>query len=352
MNWSLMVSDLAGRTIGLIGLMATAVAMHVASAHWAMGSDGFTVSALVCLFMFVMTAVFLIPGMYDRVLKRCMSLGARLVFIVASAMWIVLCLVAISQGFKPPRGLFAQYFPVEFVPYLLATLGFLYVVFIFPFGLTFRSARRFFIQTGDYIQPDKAVEVPQEKTRKRDIWDHLVELPFYGFLCFPGVAMFFGNSVPTAEWNDWVNSNFWIALVAVGAMTLLPAVLRTYFRPPHNKQIQYSTSKQIMILILCGPIVSFTALWLLWHHGVPVVWNYLTQNSVETIDYEVVDVSTSRRTRGCIGFTPVQAPDLEVSNCGVDSYWASRLEPGDLVRISGELSWFGHSFDHIELESK
>lgn len=351
MNWSLMVSDLAGRTIGLIGLMATAVALRVASAHWTIDSDGFTVSALVFLFMFVMTAVFLIPGMYDRVLKRCMSFGPRLKFTVTSATWLILCLVAISQGFKPPRGLFAQYFPVELVPYLMATLGFLYVVFIFPFGLTFYSARRFFIETGDYIQPEKAVETPKEKLRKRDIWDHLVELPFYIFLVFPSFAVFFGNAAPTAEWNDWVNSNFWTALVAVGAITLLPAVLRTHFRAPHNKQVQQITAKRTMILIIGGPIVSFLALWVLLHHGVPVAWNYLTQNPIETIEYEVVDVSTGRRTRGCIDFKPVQAPDLEVSSCNLDSYWASRLTPGDIVRISGELSWFGHSFDYIELEN-
>lgn len=352
MNWSLLLSDVAARVLGLIGLVATAVAVNAASIHWQVGSENFALFASISLFMFAITAFFLLPTLCDQMLKRCISFGPKVIFVIATGIWLFLALLALRQGFKPPHGLYSQYLPQSTALYIMASLCLLFAVFICPFGLMFRSSRRFFIESGDYIEPERAAETPRQQLRKRDFWDHLIDLPLYALLVFPGLAMFFGNTVPTAEWDAWVWSHFWAALAAVGTIAVLPTFLRSQFRPPLNKLQPQSTAKRVMLFVLGGPILALLTLWVLWNHGVPLGWNYLTQNPVEMIEYEVVSISTSRRTRGCIDFTPLHAPNLEVSNCGVDSYWASRLQPGDIVRVSGELSWFGHSFEHMELKSK
>ncbi|WP_170327087.1 hypothetical protein [Ruegeria arenilitoris] len=352
MNWALLASDLAGRTLGLIGLVATAVAVSASSAHWQVGSDKFALMAGISLFMFSITAIFLIPSLYDRMLRTCLSVGPRAIFVIATGVWVVLALAAISRGFKPPHGLYSQYLPQWIALYMMAALGLLFVVFICPVGLTFSSARSFLLQTGGYVQPEKKETIPKENLRKRDIWDHLVELPLWLVLIFPSLAGFFGNAVPATGWNQWVTTNFWIALVGVGAITVLPGFFRTLIRPPHRKQIQVGTTAKVFGLLVGAPLIAVIGLWTLRYHGVPLAWNTLTENPVETIEYEVAHVSDSRRTRGCIYFIPRHAPDLEFLNCGLDSYSASRLKPGDIVRVTGELSWFGHSFEHVERQSE
>lgn len=352
MNWSLLLSDLAGRVFGLIGLVATAVTVNASSIHWQIGSENFVLVAAISLFMFAITAIFLLPSLYDQMLRRCISVGPKVIFVVVTGIWIALVLVALSQGFKPPRGLYSQYLPQSIALYLMASLCLLFVVFVCPFGLAFRSSRRFFIDSGDFIEPERSAETSIENLRKRDIWDHLVELPLWLVLVFPCIVFLFGNTVPATGWNEWVSRNFWIALVTVGAFAILPAFLRTLVRPPHNKQNLMSTTSRALVLLVAIPLLGLFGLWTIRNSGAPITWNYLTENPVGTIDYNVVNTSESRRTRGCIFFSPLHAPDLIVLNCGLDSYSASRLKPGDIVRVTGELSWFGHSFDLIELESK
>ena len=342
MNWRLLFCDIAARFIGLVGLYATVLLAR----FWFTFANGAMVHTVamsaVAAFSLVMTGLFLLPKTHDAFLLKTNQFWAFGVFVFVCFIWFCLIGLMLFSYMDYPKRLITDEVHRNIFFYGFPTALLLFSVTIFPFWTSYSGLP---VVTASDAEGMRA----RKPGRKSDLWDNICAVFIFSPM-FAGVfSAKLGTTTPTAELSDLVNGNFYLAL-ALCFSFWLPAVANFTLRGfPENRQNKnMGRGTKFVVLGLAGPMLVGLTFFVATSGGASWFWNSVTTNPVGTVHYEVVDELSSRR-KNCISFQPEGRTDLRFENCGLDRYWGSRLDAGDLVAVTGELSPFGHTFSDIQV---
>lgn len=363
MNWSLLLSDTLARLIGLVGLIACAFwGIVLARRFTGVAAEGTAVfpSAMFALATFF-TLVFLLPNTHDRVMRLTFPVFARLMFLpvaiagLGAVAFGVMAIAAVS---------FERDLYVIVVTSVVLSLGVLFAILIFPFGLAYREARLEYrhsqhIRQMQAIRDHEALMARSGSSasrhpvlpnglvlRKSDTIDNLTGLP----ALFVFAAFFYGfkvsTTVQTAELDQWADQNWLLGSAVCAALVFGPSFLNVMMRgAPYNPRTMNSKWGRRILAAALVPPVSFVAFVGLAYDGVPGTWNLIHDPAPATIRYEITDISTGRRTRGCMTLQLADDPTRQMYVCNLPD----SLQVGDVIDATGPLSAYGHSIEQVNI---
>ena len=361
MNWSLLLSDTLARLVGLVGLIACAFwGLVLARRFTGAAAEGTAVipSAMFALAAFF-TLVFLLPNTHDRVMRLTFPFFARLLFLpvaiagLGAVAFGVMALAAVS---------FERDLYIIVVTSAVLSLGALFAILIFPFGLAYREAKleHRHAQQINQMQAIREHEALMARAgspasrypvlpngmvlRKSDMIDNLTGLP----ALFVFAAFFYGfkvsTTVQTAELDQWADQNWRLGSAVCAALVFGPSFLNVMMRgAPYNPRTMNSKGGRRILIGAALPPMSFLAFAGLAYDGVPAAWNLIHDAPPATIRYEITDISTGRRTRGCMTLQLVEDPARQMYVCNL----SSSLQVGDVIDATGPLSTYGHSIEQL-----
>jgi hypothetical protein len=364
MNWSLLLSDTLARLVGLLGLIACAFwSLVLARRFTGVAAEGTAVfpSAMFALATFF-TLVFLLPNTHDRVMRLTFPVFARLLFLPVA----IAGLGAVAFGVMG----FTAISPLEQDVYAIVvtsatmSLGALFAILIFPVGLAYREAKlehrhAQHIRHMQAIRDHEALLARSGSSasrhpvlpnglvlRKSDTIDNLTGLP--GLFVF--AAVFYGfkisTTVQTAELDQWADRNWLLGSAVCAALVFGPSFLNVMMRgAPYNPRAMNSKWGRRILTAALVPPVSFVAFVGLAYDGVPATWNLIHDAPPATIRYEITDISTGRRTRGCMTLQLAEDPARQMYVCNLPD----SLQVGDVIDATGPLSAYGHSIEQVNL---
>ncbi len=144
MNWSLLLSDLLARVVGVLGLIASVAWIAGISVGWPGLGPAAQFGAGSALFCLTMTLFFLLPQYHDRMMHRTVPTVLRVPFQIIGGAWCLAVIGGLFLAGAALDGVLAQnvsglFWPIASAVALIATM-----ILIFPGGLAWRepSARR------------------------------------------------------------------------------------------------------------------------------------------------------------------------------------------------------------------
>ncbi|WP_171176070.1 hypothetical protein [Ruegeria sp. HKCCD8929] len=353
MNWRLLVSDVSARIIGVFGFYVTVLTART----WFTIPYGPNVGNILgmgfSVLSLILTAAYLLPRFHDLVIERSFRASGRVPLVLASVLWLLLSVWVLQTSIDDGKPLLPTDWQEFVLKHVTPCMFFLFGLTIFPIGWAYSGAKQRLGDPGEQSALVQAKSTDFETTayRKRDIWDHLIDAPVVVVLLGSALAYRFGDTISSGPFKAWVDSNYLLSFLVIGAMPWAIMLIRTWVRPPLRQQAKLGVGMKIIAYAIGLPFISFVQFFVTTSHGIPWVWNAVTQNPEATIFYQVVDIEERGRFRGCIEFKTPDKWNHRFTNCGLDSYWAGRLETGDLIEATGELSGFGHTFSRIEAVS-
>lgn len=360
MQWNLLFSDVLARIMGVIGLLAAVPVLARALSDGGSLSRDLTLNSNVTIgaFMVVIALLFLLPKPHDVTLRITRPWALRPAFMVLCLLWggLVLGELASLVDVVRANGLGRELLTA--VWFTIPVFLLFFALLVFPFGYGWRAYRDLHAHHAMQRQQRRARAAAESiipgttrmtngmVLRKADLLDNLMLVPFVIAM----IAAFYGfkvsTTVQTAQWDLWADENLLLGTLAVSAALFGPMFLINLIRgtPYSSKAIQYKWGRRILGAALLPPMGLFVYV-AVAYDGAPAAWNLVNDPAPATLRYEVTDVSTGRRTRGCVTLVVADQQDRQMYVCNLPD----TLRPGDVIEATGPLSAYGHTINQVRV---
>ncbi|MEM8882276.1 MAG: hypothetical protein AAGC82_16925 [Pseudomonadota bacterium] len=370
------MSGASARLIGLLGLAATGI---LAANAYVIGQQNLVAVALMAvtaLFCFVKSGQFLLPRVHALTLTRTVRALPRLIFIAISLAWLLVSAYIVLDyartiGFWPASP-FARALDLGIV-----CLLFLFV-FFFMWGAGYRAAAarglmatpvqsdepevEYFARSPMTADAPPPRQLPKRyemvssmdqngpMLRRRDVWDYYAAVMILVAILGGYYAFRFSTTVQSAEFDRIIDANMLFVFGAVTAAFSAPLFLFSVLRPASTPALaRMGYFRKSLLALFATPFIGALLTLVVPFDLVPHAWNAVTPNEPETILYQVVSIEETGRVRDCIRIKPVETPDTEMLTCGLGADLAASIRPGTTLEATGELSFFGHTLESVQI---
>ncbi|MEM7723863.1 MAG: hypothetical protein AAF376_16050 [Pseudomonadota bacterium] len=355
MRWDLLISDVFARFLGLIGLVAAIpfVLNAMADSETSANAD-YSFAAVLAL----VSLLFLLPKAHDVTLRLTRSWLFRPGFLSLCILWAFMVLAGLFEVKDASATL--TYGPQLNAALSVVTIMFvvIFALLILPVGYAWGAYRDIHLaheQEKVRRAHEAMLALQQEGSgarhngmvlRKADIWDHLMAVP----LVVAVIAAFYGfrisTTVQTAALDKWADENLIWGAIGIAVVLFAPMFVMNLVRgmPYNPRTMQNKWGRRVLLTVILVPLCPFIFA-AVAYDGVPAVWNLTQGGTPETVRYEITDVSTGRRTRGCVTLRLVDQPDRQMYVCNLPD----TLRVGDVIDATGLLSTYGHTIEQVRV---